>query len=162
MQTTPRMKRRLRLRLHRGSSKWKPKMKYAHPQPNSSISTTQDLSDLANRINVCFQKSESYRVTAGKYLLEAQRRVRAGEAGTITCERWLNCFRRPDRFRAHNFRPARRRRFKAHRPSRRGQSVGRRSSSARRCRRTCIRDFLGNTLSLRLELEELLQLFDGS
>ena len=65
-------------------------MKYVHSQPNSSTSTTQDLSDLANQINVCLEKSESYRVTAGKHLLEAQRRVWAGEAGAITWEQWLN------------------------------------------------------------------------
>jgi hypothetical protein len=47
------------------------------------------LSDLANRINVWFQKSQNYRVTAGKHLIEAQQRVRAGEAGAISWEAWL-------------------------------------------------------------------------
>src|SRR5215472_12940602 len=49
----------------------------------------ENLSDLADQINVCLTKSENYRVTAGKHLIEAQQRVRAGEAGEITWEQWL-------------------------------------------------------------------------
>jgi hypothetical protein len=50
----------------------------------------ENLSDLADQINVCLTKSENYRVTAGKHLIEAQQRVRAGEAGEVTWEQWLS------------------------------------------------------------------------
>jgi hypothetical protein len=63
---------------------------YARGSNRGVVTTSsQDLNDLANQINVAFQKSQNYRVTAGKHLLEAQRRVQVGEAGEITWEQWL-------------------------------------------------------------------------
>jgi hypothetical protein len=47
------------------------------------------LSTLAGEITACLTKSENYRITAGKKLLEAQDRVQRGEAGSVTWTAWV-------------------------------------------------------------------------